>query len=47
VTTDGVLAREHALRERLADDCDRFCAFGVEVVEIASLDDGDAKVADE
>jgi hypothetical protein len=38
-----VLVGEHALRERLADDCDRFCAFGVEVVEIASLEDGNAK----
>ena len=43
VPIDGVLIGEHALREGFADDGDGLFAFDVELIEIASRDDGNAQ----
>src|SRR5581483_3785605 len=40
---DGVLIREHALREALTHDDDRLAAFSIGIIEIATSDDGDAE----
>src|SRR5580658_6707417 len=47
VVVDGVLIREHALRQALADNDHRLAAAPVGIVEIAAGDDRDAERGEE
>jgi hypothetical protein len=47
VPIDRVLIGEHALCKRFANDCDAFVALTVELIEVASRNDGNAERAKE
>src|SRR6516165_11562162 len=47
VPIDRVLIGEHALREGFADDCDALVALTIELIEVASRNDGNAQSAKE